>query len=58
MLEPYIVGSLVGVIIYLAGICGYVVADGSWRGELIKRGLAQYNPKTGAWEWIKKEDEK
>lgn len=29
------------------GIC-----NDSWQADAVKRGYAQYNPKTGKWEWL------
>jgi hypothetical protein len=35
--------------------CGYfiafIVVRNQWRDEMIKRGVAHYNWKTGKWEW-------
>jgi hypothetical protein len=35
--------------------CGYIIAfitmRNKWRDEMIKRGVARYNWKTGKWEW-------
>ena len=31
---------------------GYAKCQFKWEKELVKRGYAQYNSKTGAWEWI------
>jgi len=37
--------------------CGFltslIVTRKHWRGEMIRRGMAQYNSQTGAWEMIK-----
>lgn len=41
----WLLGSLAGYFIGLA------VADIKWQTLLIKRGQAQYNKETGAWEW-------
>ena len=35
--------------------CGYltafIVTRKNWRGDMIKRGFANYNERTGKWEW-------
>ena len=35
--------------------CGYLIAfilvRNQWRDEMIRRGVARYNWKTGKWEW-------
>jgi hypothetical protein len=35
--------------------CGYLIAfivtRNQWRDEMIERGLAHYNERTGKWEW-------
>jgi hypothetical protein len=37
--------------------CGYlaafIVTRNQWRGNMIKRGFANYNAQTGKWEWGK-----
>jgi hypothetical protein len=38
--------------------CGYLIAffvtRNMWRDEMIRRGVARYNWKTGKWEWGEK----
>ena len=37
--------------VFIGHYVGWSEQRGKWEAELIKRGLAQYNPTTGKWEW-------
>ena len=61
-------GSEIAGFIVLSVVCGIVFTatnwfcdwdgcndeDKKWKKDMIDRGLAQYNAKTGEWEWIEK----
>ena len=32
-------------------LTAFIVTSNQWRGDLIKRGFASYNERTGKWEW-------
>jgi hypothetical protein len=32
-------------------LAAFIVTRKSWRVDMIKRGVARYNPQTGKWEW-------
>ena len=48
------------VVWVIATMCGFIVGilatanymDSIWESLLVKRGLAQYNPKTAVFEWV------
>lgn len=40
------------VTLFLVGlVLGIFIAHVDWQRECIRRGVAQYNPQSGAWEW-------
>lgn len=43
-----IIGFVLGVMF------GSLMEMRAWKIDLVKRGLAQYNSKSGRWEWIEK----
>ena len=32
-------------------LTAFIVTRNQWRGDMIKRGFANYNERTGKWEW-------
>jgi hypothetical protein len=32
-------------------LAAFIVTRNQWRGDMIKRGFAHYNERTGKWEW-------
>lgn len=65
MLKEYTVGDMnasfaIGFICsgMLCGLIATVVLgcnDGRWKQDSIKRGYAEYDKQTGAWQWIEKQ---
>lgn len=48
-LYPVITALFAGI--FVGVLIGSYINDRSWQSRLVKRGLAQYNPTTGKWEW-------
>jgi hypothetical protein len=47
-----------GIVVAFGAFCfgsgyfiAFIVTRNKWRDEMIKRGVARYNPQTGKWEW-------
>jgi hypothetical protein len=55
MREQLLQFGVVGAFGALCFGCGYLVAfivtRKKWRADMIKRGFANYNERTGKWEW-------
>lgn len=44
---------LMSISMFLGALFANTLTNDSWQREAIEKGFAQYNAKTGAWEWIK-----
>jgi hypothetical protein len=54
LLRQVLIAVAFGAVCFGCGyLTGFIVTRNRWRGEMIKRGMAQYNLQTGAWEMIK-----
>lgn len=49
----WLFGVFVGLIVSALATANYM--DSVWESLLVKRGLAQYNPKTAVFEWVEPE---
>ena len=47
---------ILSLIAIFAALCADDLADAYWQREAIDHGAAQYNPKTGDWEWLPREE--
>jgi len=43
---------LLGLAFAIGGYVGDAMSDSDWKQTLLKRGLAEYDPKTGVLNWI------
>jgi hypothetical protein len=51
-LRQFIIVAGFGVICFGCGyLIAHIVTRNKWRDEMIERGVAQYNWKTGKWKW-------
>jgi hypothetical protein len=46
-----IVAAFGGLCFGCSYLIAFIVTRNKWRDEMIKRGVARYNWKTGKWEW-------
>ena len=45
------------IVAFIIGIgVGGSAADSHWKKNTVRLGAAQYNPKTGKWEWLDRTD--
>jgi hypothetical protein len=48
----FIIFMAFGVFCFGSGVLtAFIVTRNKWRDEMIKRGVARYNSRTGKWEW-------
>ncbi len=51
-LLQFIIVPALGVFCFGCGVfTAFIVTRNKWRNEMIKRGVARYNSRTGKWEW-------
>jgi hypothetical protein len=54
-LLQFIIAVAFGAFCFGCGVLtAFIVTRSKWRNEMIKRGMAQYNSQTGAWEMIER----
>ncbi len=48
-----VIGFLIveGVFMFIAGLIGWSMCDSAWEYDMVQRGYAEHNSKTGAWQW-------
>jgi hypothetical protein len=48
----FIIFMAFGAFCFASGVlAAFIVTRNKWRDEMIKRGVARYNSRTGKWEW-------
>ena len=51
-LLQFIIAVAFGAFCFGCGVVtAFIVTRNKWRNEMIKRGVAHYNSRTGKWEW-------
>jgi hypothetical protein len=51
-LSQFVIVAAFGALCFGCGyLIAFIVTRNKWRDEMIKRGVARYNWKTGNWEW-------
>ena len=52
LLLPVIIVMALGALCFGCGcLTAFIVTRNQWRHDMIKRGFANYNERTGKWEW-------
>jgi hypothetical protein len=51
LLQFLIVAAFGGLCLGCGYLIAFLVTRNKWRDEMIRRGVARYNWKTGKWEW-------